>query len=199
MSRARAAIAIVGATALIALVLIVVAASGGDDGGATTTSAAPAQAPSAPPSGDLGALPPGFVECMAEQGYELQSSADIHSAPRRYSRSASEPLTSPYQDKVNRMAVPIAVIIRFGGDPDDLLERFERARRLWMESQDPGFERPVFHAACRTEDGIAIVTVWETAVGHRAFGQGLHSVLDATGLPAPERIERMRIERLGWD
>jgi hypothetical protein len=81
MSRRRAVIAAVGATALITLVLVVVAASGGDDEPATT-SAAPAEAPSAPPSGDLGALPPGFVECMAEQGYEIQSSADIHAAPQ---------------------------------------------------------------------------------------------------------------------
>jgi len=26
-------------------------------------------------------LPPGFVECMADQGHEIESSADIHSAP----------------------------------------------------------------------------------------------------------------------
>jgi hypothetical protein len=97
------------------------------------------------------------------------------------------------------MAVPIAVIIRFGGDPDDLLERFERARRMWTESEPPDFERPAFYAACKTEDGIAIVTGWATAVGHRAFGQGLHSVLEAVGLPAPERIERMRIDTLGWE
>jgi hypothetical protein len=33
------------------------------------------------------------------------------------------------------MADPITVIIRFNGDQDELLERFERARRLWIDAQ----------------------------------------------------------------
>ena len=97
------------------------------------------------------------------------------------------------------MAEPIAVIIRFSGDPDDLFERFERARRLWIEEQDRDYERPVFHAACKTDEGIAIVNAWQTAAAHRAFGQGLHPHIDAVGIGAPDRIERMRIENLGWD
>jgi hypothetical protein len=97
------------------------------------------------------------------------------------------------------MADPLAVIIRFRGDPDDLLERFERARRMWIEAQGADYERPVFYAACRTDDGIAIVNAWPTAVAHRAFGQGLHPLIDAAGLGTPDRIERMRIDRLGWD
>ena len=97
------------------------------------------------------------------------------------------------------MANPIAVIIRFGGDPDDLLERFERARRSWIETQDRDYERPVFYAACNTDDGIAIVSGWQTATAHRAFGQRLHPHIDAVGIGAPDRIERMRIEKLGWD
>jgi hypothetical protein len=32
------------------------------------------------------------------------------------------------------MAVPITVIIRFSGDPDELIERFERARLMWIEA-----------------------------------------------------------------
>ena len=95
------------------------------------------------------------------------------------------------------MADPIAVIIRFKGDPDDLLERFERARRMWIDAQDDDYERPLFHAAGPTEDGIAIVTAWRTAVAHRAFGQGLHPHIEAVGLGAPERIERIRIRQLG--
>ena len=60
------------------------------------------------------------------------------------------------------MADPLAVIIRFSGDPDDLLERFEQARRMWIDAQAGDCERPVIYAACKTEDGIAIVTGWET-------------------------------------
>ena len=96
------------------------------------------------------------------------------------------------------MAVPIAVIIRFEGDPDDLLERFEQARRRWIEAQGGDYERPLFHAACRTDDGIAIVSGWETAIGHRAFGQGIAPHVAAVGMGRPDRIERMRIDTLGW-
>jgi hypothetical protein len=97
------------------------------------------------------------------------------------------------------MADPIAVIIRFTGDPNDLLERFESARRLWIEAQDGDYEHPVFYAACRTDKGIAIVNCWETVVAHRAFGQGIHPHIDAVGVGSPEQIERMRIKKLGWD
>jgi hypothetical protein len=97
------------------------------------------------------------------------------------------------------MAEPIAVIIRFSGDPDDLLERFERVRQRWIEAQEGDYERPLFYAACKTDDGIAVVNVWQSAIAHRAFGQGLHGHIDAEGLGAPDRIERMRIAKLGWD
>ena len=97
------------------------------------------------------------------------------------------------------MADPIAVTIRWSGDPDDLLERFERARQTWVETQAEDYERPLFYAACRSDEGIAIVNVWENAQAHRAFGQGLHAQIDGAGLGPPDRIERMRIERLGWD
>ena len=73
------------ATAAV-VVGLVIAGCGGDDGGdEETTTTAPStelEAPSgATPPGGLGALPPGFVECMAEEGYDVQSPADIHSAP----------------------------------------------------------------------------------------------------------------------
>ncbi len=97
------------------------------------------------------------------------------------------------------MADPIAVIIRFNGDPDDLLERFERARRLWIDEQDGDYERPVFYAACRTSDGIAIVNAWETAAAHRAFGQGIGPHVEAAGMRRPDHIERLRIKRLAWE
>jgi hypothetical protein len=97
------------------------------------------------------------------------------------------------------VAVPIAVIIRFSGDPDDLLERFERARQMWIQAQGEEYEGPAFHAACRTDEGIAIVNVWQDAAAHGAFGQGLHAHIDAVGMDAPDRIERLRIEKLGWD
>lgn len=81
MTRPRARISV--AATLVALTMTV-AACGGDDGEEATTSPAPAvEAPSggATPPADPGSLPPEFVECMADQGYEVKSSADIHSAP----------------------------------------------------------------------------------------------------------------------
>ena len=96
------------------------------------------------------------------------------------------------------MADPVAVIMRFEGDPDDLLGRFERARQLWIEAQDGDYERPSFYAATRTDDGIAIISTWETAVAHRAFGQAMHPHIDSVGLTIPDRIERMPVEKLGW-
>jgi hypothetical protein len=69
------------ALALVALVVLLAACGGSDDDQTTTTPPA-SEAPSgnATPPG-LGALPPEFIECMADQGYEVESSADIHSAP----------------------------------------------------------------------------------------------------------------------
>jgi hypothetical protein len=43
-------------------------------------------------------------------------------------------------DQEDAISAPIAVIVRFNGDPDELFERFERARRLWSESQDDDYE-----------------------------------------------------------
>ena len=97
------------------------------------------------------------------------------------------------------MPDPLAVIIRFDGDSDDLLGRFERVRQSWTKAQGAGYERPSFYAGCRTNEGIAIVTAWESAVAHRAFGQGLHAYIDAHGMRHPDRIERLRVAKLGWD
>jgi hypothetical protein len=100
---------------------------------------------------------------------------------------------------VSSVPDPIAVIIRFEGDPDELLERFERARRSWIETQDGDYERPAFYAACRTDEGIAIVGGWQSAAAHRAFGQRLHAHVEAVGMSTPDQIERLRVTKLGWD
>jgi hypothetical protein len=77
--RPRAVIAV--ALVLVALALML-AACGGSDDEEPTTSPAPSEAPSgeaAPPS--PGALPPELLECFADKGYEIESPAEIHSAP----------------------------------------------------------------------------------------------------------------------
>lgn len=71
------------ATIAAALIALALSSCAGDDKGETTTPAPPVDTPSgdAPAPSDPGALPPGFLECMAEQGFEVNSPADIHSAP----------------------------------------------------------------------------------------------------------------------
>jgi heme-degrading monooxygenase HmoA len=97
------------------------------------------------------------------------------------------------------MSDPIVSIVGFNGDPDDLVERFERARRLWIEAQDDGYRRPAFYAACKTDDGIVVVSGWETAADHKAFGRRLGPHLEAVGMGRPDHHEHMSIEKLGWD
>lgn len=135
---------------------------------------------------------PGARECCGGAEADVADAAQLRERGRRGGFVA-------YLNEEDRMADPIAVIIRFRGDPDDLFERFERARRMWIQVQDGDYERPAFYAACKTDEGIAIVNVWQTAVAHRAFGQPLHSHIDAVGMGAPDQIERMRITKLGWD
>jgi hypothetical protein len=70
-------------TILIAvlLALAVTACGGGDETG--TTSAPASQSPlggGTAPSATR-QLPPAFVQCMADQGYDVQPSDDIHSLP----------------------------------------------------------------------------------------------------------------------
>jgi hypothetical protein len=78
--RPRALIAV--ALALVALALMLAACGGSDDEDATTTPA-PTDTPSggATPQSGLGALPPELVDCFADQGFDIESPADIHSAP----------------------------------------------------------------------------------------------------------------------
>jgi hypothetical protein len=81
---ARALISVaVALVALVVVIALVLSGGGGGGEGTTTTPAPSVEAPGggATPPSDLGALPPGFVECMAQQGYDIDSSADIHSAP----------------------------------------------------------------------------------------------------------------------
>jgi hypothetical protein len=68
--------------AVAALALTLAACDGGDDDDARTKPA-PAAAPDGPatPRSSPAQLPPRFVKCMADQGFEVKSSADIHSAP----------------------------------------------------------------------------------------------------------------------
>lgn len=70
---------------VIAIVLGGIALAGGGDE-ETTTNPGPRDGVEAPtdttaPPSDPSGLPPDFVKCMAEQGFEVSSPDDIHAAP----------------------------------------------------------------------------------------------------------------------
>jgi hypothetical protein len=72
------------AVALVAVIAIVVvgiaAAGGGGDDGESSTSPAPAAAPSdgAVPPGVASQLPPGFAECLADQGVDIPEGTGLN-------------------------------------------------------------------------------------------------------------------------
>lgn len=70
---------------------------------------------------------------------------------------------------------------------------------LWIEAQDDDYSRPVFYAACKTDDGILIINGWETKADHDAFRRGLRPHLEAVGIGRPDQHEHLSVERLGWD
>lgn len=97
------------------------------------------------------------------------------------------------------MSEPTAVILRFTGeDADDLFERFERARQLWIDAQDDDYASPAFYAACKSEAGIVIVTGWPTDAAHEAFGRRMRPYLEAVGIGAPVHHQHLPIVKLGW-
>jgi len=97
------------------------------------------------------------------------------------------------------MSNPISVILRFNGDPDDLLGRFEHARKSWIETQDEGYNPPTFFAICKAEDGIVLVTGWEADEDHKAFRKQMMPHLHAAGISRPSAHEHLGIARLGWN
>jgi hypothetical protein len=85
MRRPRALLSVALALVVVAAIVVVgiaAAGGGGGDDEGTTTTPAPSDAPSegaTPPSPS--ALPPELVECFADQGFDLQSPTELHSAP----------------------------------------------------------------------------------------------------------------------
>ncbi|MBS1895352.1 MAG: hypothetical protein JST59_28970 [Actinobacteria bacterium] len=79
------------------------------------------------------------------------------------------------------MPDPVAMILHLAGDPDEVLERFEEARRPWIAAEGDGYDPPAFYAACRTQDGI-VVSAWDSEEAHSRFGRGIRPHLKAAGL-----------------
>ncbi len=95
------------------------------------------------------------------------------------------------------MADPIAVILRFKGDSDDLVERFEQALKARIEAQGERGNPPIFFAVCATGDGVALITGWEAEEDHKGFRKQMMPHLHAAGIARPEAHEQLPIVRLG--
>jgi hypothetical protein len=66
----------------VSLVVAVALAGCGDgDDAKTTTPATTSKPGSQPPSRSAGQLPPAFLKCMRDRGYEVTSPDQIHAAP----------------------------------------------------------------------------------------------------------------------
>jgi hypothetical protein len=107
MRRPRAVIAVpVALVVLVAIVLAGIAVAGGDD--EATTNRAPrdrldAPTEPTPTPGDPSSLPPEFVQCMADQGFDITSPDDIHAAPPQVLQTCFGALHqgSPEQERPN--------------------------------------------------------------------------------------------------
>jgi hypothetical protein len=96
------------------------------------------------------------------------------------------------------MADPIAVVIRFSGDPMICSSASSVPASTGSTRKRATMSPPLFYAVRKTDEGIAVVSAWQTAVAHRAFSQQLHAHIDAVGIGHPDQIERMPIDKLGW-
>jgi hypothetical protein len=77
----RRSLSLPAAIVALLVALVVIGCGGGDD--ATTTQTPASQSPfggDGSPRRSLGDLPPAFVKCMADQGFQIQQEFDIHSA-----------------------------------------------------------------------------------------------------------------------
>ena len=76
--RLRTVISVALLIALVAIVVGGIALAGGGDEESTTSP--PSEAPGAGAAPSQGALPPQITECLADQGFDLESPDELHSA-----------------------------------------------------------------------------------------------------------------------
>jgi hypothetical protein len=124
-------------------------------------------------------------------GFACDDACLSGNTPRGYSPSLSKP-----RQEAN-VPDPIAVLLRFNGDPDDLLGRFEQALGAWVEAQNDDYSAPTMFAICRKKNGIVVLSGWENVDAHKAFGQQMGSYLEAVGMTRPDEHEHLRIAQLG--
>ena len=95
------------------------------------------------------------------------------------------------------MANQAAMMIRFNGDPDELLRRYLSARDHWLETRDPGCNPPMLHAVLSGENGIVVINGFPDVQQAHMFGRSMGACMKQAGL-RPAGHERSRIEKLQW-
>jgi hypothetical protein len=97
------------------------------------------------------------------------------------------------------MADEMMVLLRFGGDADDLLPRYLGAVKRWREDEaTKDFSPPLMAAHMKTVDGLLVMNLWANDDDHKDFGLKMGPSLEAEGLTRPW-VEHFPIARLGWE
>lgn len=93
------------------------------------------------------------------------------------------------------MSDPMTVIIKFSGDPEQLLPRYKQLTSEWATGDA---EQPLYAFTAPSPEGLVAVNVW-TDSGHAAFGQDIRHRLERHGLPMPAEIEHLPTTTIGWN
>jgi hypothetical protein len=91
----------------------------------------------------------------------------------------------------------VMVILRFPGEVDELLERWERAVQRWQELY-PDSRLPASIASEAENGGLVVVNVFGSDEDHLRFGQKMGTPLREVGLDTPG-MEHLAVRRIDWD
>jgi hypothetical protein len=84
------------------------------------------------------------------------------------------------------MAEEMMVLIRFGGNADDLLPRWLGAVNRWRKDDaTKDFAPPIMAAHMKTEDGLFVMNLFASDEEHKNFGEKMGPHLQAEGLTRP--------------
>jgi hypothetical protein len=79
---------------------------------------------------------------------------------------------------------PVIVILRWEGDPDRVLPRYEKAVDIWRERFASRGPAQTF-AGASERGGVVVVNVFAHDQDHLMFGRNMGDPLAAVGLPTP--------------
>ncbi len=98
------------------------------------------------------------------------------------------------------MTEPAMVIIRFAGDADEVLPRWEQAVRLWQEEFGSTYKLPATVVAAGENGELVVVNVFATDQDHLNFGQNMGGPMTAVGLTDPfAALEHLPVRKIDWD